>query len=291
VSAEQIATLLFCVLGGPAVAVSCYVLALAYVAVSGSSGLSGAVRRTGAVRWPLALALVVGVLGLGAGSARAGLVVGSGCMAMVCNNSHMLVNVSAEPFPFVDKSPSARVVTNTSVAQSAAQVKFGAQSLEYSAGTDSLSVPDSSAWLFPADFCISLWEYHAAPTAGSAYFSSQRNVHTAHLFYARVTDDIRFVMGNAADVLFLDLPAGVNTIPAGGWNQATACRSGSTARLFVNGRQVAIDGTATGVVSDEGVSYTLGFGGSALVGYRDSWMTASRCWVWTRNHSPSNRRM
>jgi hypothetical protein len=237
------------------------------------------------MRWLALLLMLV------ASPAHALIPLGTGCMASVCNNSHCLVNVNAEPFPFVDGSAYGRVVTNTSVVQSAAQVKFGAQSALMDANADNLAIPDDPVWMLPADFSLSVWVYAPMPGADVYVISQSNAAAVAWRLRIQATGVIGWSMWDAVPAIYFTINSPAATFQANTWMLIEITRNGDVGTMWVDGVSVGVDATAAGVAEDETVPVTLGKGlSNALLGYYDAWMITSGGWAWNRAHSPPNRR-
>lgn len=227
------------------------------------------------------------VLLLGAGPASAGLVMGTGAMGGQGRTSHCKLLVQAAPFPFVDMAGA--VVTNVSVDQSAAQVKFGAASMYRDAATDYVSVPFSAAYSHAGNFCESQWVRVAAL---GVYLVNQYGAagQRARRLFTTATGAVDVDYLDSADATFIDLTSPAGTVVVDTWAHLEVCRAGSAASLFVGGAPVVSDATATGTVNTTNSALFLGRVASGSIGYYDAWMITSGGWVWTRAHTPPNRR-
>jgi len=241
-------------------------------------------------------ALIIALVLLWASVAGAsGLVLGTGCTGSPCGNSHALIIINAEPFvggTFIDSSSYARVVTNVGVTQSAAQVKFGTQSMLIDANADKISIPDDPVWMLPTDFNVSVWIYVAAwPGVISYLFSQGGGVAWRGLL--RNTGQVNWDMWDAGAVNYFSVASAAAAFPVGSWVLVEVSRRGDSGALWLNGTSVATDATAAGIAGDSAVdpSMNAGVPTTGLInGYFDAWTITSGGWAWNRNHTVPNRR-
>ena len=137
---------------------------------------------------------------------------------------------------FIDGSKDKRVITNTGVAVSTAQSKFGASSF-YFDGSAYLTAP---GYDFGAeDFTIDWWEYATNASAGTRFTSNFCTTYSTQaggiLLY--VNEDGLRVYASSATNNNWDLisykPSGANALNE--WVHRAVVRNGNTLMLFVNG--------------------------------------------------------
>lgn len=137
---------------------------------------------------------------------------------------------------FIDSSPAPKTVTAVGNAQiSTAQSKSGGASMLFDGSGDYVEVSSNTAFEFgTGDFTIELWFYMSTLPATFALFSgcAGRNFYFGIGTYS----------GNRYLISY-DGSAELNqvsgtSITAGTWYHAAHCRSGGTARLFLNGNEV-----------------------------------------------------
>jgi len=241
-------------------------------------------------------ALIIALVLLWASVAGAsGLVIGTGCTGSPCGNSHALTIINAEPFAggtFIDTSSYARVVTNVGVTQSAAQVKFGTQSMRVDAVNDKISIPDDPVWMLPTDFSISVWVYIPNVPGTIVYFFSQESA-VAWRLAMQPSRQVIWTMWDAGAVNFFTITSAIGVVPLSSWVLVEVTRRGNTGNIWINGTSVGTDATAAGVAGDSAVDPSMNKGTPSNGlddGYYDAWTITSGGWAWNRNHSPPNRR-
>ena len=152
-----------------------------------------------------------------------------------------------------DKSQNNFTVTNSSVAVSSAEVKYGTSSLYFN-GASYLSIPDSTAFGFgTGDFTIEFWlKLGAAITAtsGDASFRSIVNKYSAgsngteDAFYVFLNNaagtmqfNIGFVSNTTASNFAFNI-TGVDTSLNSVWNHVAVVRSSGSLKVYFNGTQI-----------------------------------------------------
>ena len=137
---------------------------------------------------------------------------------------------------FLDGSKDKRVITNTGVAVSTAQSKFGDSSF-YFDGSAYLTAP---GYDFGAeDFTIDWWEYATNASAGTRFTSTFCTTYSTQaggiLLYAN-EDGLKIYASSSTNNnwdLINYKPSGVNTLNE--WVHRAVVRNGNTLMLFVNG--------------------------------------------------------
>jgi len=181
-------------------------------------------------------------------------------------------------------STSGRVVTNSGVTQSAAQVKFGSKSILTDADADILSVANDSRWSFSGDFSVSAWVYLTGPI-GKELFSH----------YATIPKGWAVIAGNGLNqAQFRGYVAGVLSMVADGpplianaWAYVEHGRRES--KLYAAG--ALADSTAGGVLDNSGTALRTSQGYSqSMFGCRDAMRITSNGFVFDRVHDPQTRR-
>jgi len=242
----------------------------------------------------LALLVVGGVLGgvgvgVGERDAWAGLPMGTGCQGSVCNNSHAITNVNAEPFAFIDKSPLAWAVTNTGVAQNAVTVRFGSFSFGMDA-TDKLEVPDNAIWNFAANFYFSGWFYiqnNFTNLFGKSVGAGNRSW---VIYHSGATNNLIVNFYNAADVTFINFTTAGGLLTLNAWHYVEVFRIGSTCYARIDGTVAGSDATSAGTVQDSATGPALGGTGAGTPGKADAWYMMTGGFWTTRYMTPPNRR-
>ena len=234
--------------------------------------------------------VVLCALTLAAPAAFGGLVLGTGCMAMVCNNSHMNLLVKARPSPFVDVAGGA-VVTNNSVDQSNATSAFGDFSMLVNAGTDRLTVPSIAKYGYTADFCESVWLNPT--TADALYVANQYSAagNRARRHRTTALGALSAQYFDTGDATFIAAITADGVLTYGAWQKIELCKSGTTFGVYIGGLLVASDLTAGGAIQVPVAIWFMGHSASTQDGYWDEWASSNNGWVWTRNHDPLGRRM
>jgi hypothetical protein len=152
-----------------------------------------------------------------------------------------------------DKSQNNFTVTNSSVAVSSAEVKYGTSSLYFN-GASYLSIPDSTAFGFgTGDFTIEFWlKLGAAITAtsGDASFRSIVNKYSAgsngtedafYVFLNNAAGTMQFNVGFVSNTIgsnFAFNITGVDTSLNSVWNHVAVVRSSGSLKVYFNGTQI-----------------------------------------------------
>lgn len=131
---------------------------------------------------------------------------------------------------FADSGPNALAVTAVGNAQiSTTQSKYGGASGYYDGSTGYLSLTGNSSFQFgTGDFTIEAWVYISANAANQQTFLDTRGTATATPFtFGIYQSKLAFYDGT--------MRQSSATVTTGQWYHFSACRSGGTLRLFING--------------------------------------------------------
>ena len=164
------------------------------------------------------------------------------------NDEHTLLLLHGDSL--TDSSPSHLSVTNSGVAVSEAQSKFGGKSLYFN-GAAKLTVPGGSFTFGTSDFTVDTWVYPEAVSTDNFFFSGDTG---GAFFCGRSNRDSTIGVGRATVAWDTKLSG---ALPAGVWSHVAVVRSSGRVYLFINGE---LQGSAA-----NSVSYGMG-GGTASVG-------------------------
>ena len=152
-----------------------------------------------------------------------------------------------------DKSQNNFTVTNSSVAVSSAQVKYGTSSLYFN-GASYLSIPDSTAFGFgTGDFTIEFWLKLGAAITATSGDASYRSIVNKYSAGSTGTEDAFYVfLNNAAGTMQFNVGfvsnttasnfafniTGVDTSLNSVWNHVAVVRSSGSLKVYFNGTQI-----------------------------------------------------
>jgi hypothetical protein len=131
---------------------------------------------------------------------------------------------------FTDNSANALAITRTGTAAiSTAQSQFGGASAYFDGSTGYLSLTGNSSFQFgTGDFTIEAWVYISANAANQQTFLDTRGTATATPFtFGIYQSKLAFYDGT--------MRQSSATVTTGQWYHFSACRSGGTLRLFIDG--------------------------------------------------------
>ena len=163
-----------------------------------------------------------------------------------------------------------------------AQYKFGAASLLLDGNSDYVTVPDSDDWYFgTADFTIDFWVRFNTLTNQQCLFSQQVDNNNRWFLIKRSSGasnllEFVFVSGGVTKANYLQQSWSPNS---GQWYHIEICRSGTTAKLFIDGVQSAMtENTAFGTndVGNIGAILQIGYSTSITACYLDGWIDEFR---------------
>lgn len=159
-----------------------------------------------------------------------------------------------------DKSQNNFTVTNSSVAVSSAEVKYGTSSLYFN-GASYLSIPDSSAFSFGAgDFTLEAWVLVTSSITSGTY----RSICCKYSAGSTGTEDaFQFLINNNAGTMQVTTTlvsgttetaysfniTGVDTLLNSTWNHIALTRSAGSIRCFFNGTQIGTTQTYSSSVN------------------------------------------
>ena len=205
-----------------------------------------------------------------------------------------------------DKSQNNFTVTNSSVAVSSAQVKYGTSSLYFN-GASYLSIPDSTAFGFgTGDFTIEFWLKLGAAITATSGDASYRAIVNKYSAGSNGTEDAFYVfLNNAAGTMQFNVGfvsnttasnfafniTGVDTSLNSVWNHVAVVRSSGSLKVYFNGTQIGTTQTYSSSINQGTLPLLVGARTYApidlyLNGYIDD-LRITKTAIYTANFTPS----
>lgn len=152
----------------------------------------------------------------------------------------------------------------------------------FNGGTTHLNAGSNAAFAFgTGDFTVECWIYHTSTTANQTIFCNNTTGGFIWLIEGGVYGIARRFQAFDLNIAY--------TIPVGRWVHYAASRSGTTARLFVNGSQIK-SGTVTTNYSITGPALIGGLSATsnyAVTGYMSNFRMVKGSALYTANFTPS----
>ena len=205
-----------------------------------------------------------------------------------------------------DKSQNNFTVTNSSVAVSSAQVKYGTSSLYFN-GASYLSIPDSTAFGFgTGDFTIEFWLKLGAAITATSGDASYRSIVNKYSAGSTGTEDAFYVfLNNAAGTMQFNVGfvsnttasnfafniTGVDTSLNSVWNHVAVVRSSGSLKVYFNGTQIGTTQAYSSSINQGTLPLLVGARTYApidlyLNGYIDD-LRITKAAIYTANFTPS----
>jgi hypothetical protein len=147
------------------------------------------------------------------------------------------------------------VTVNGDAKLSGIQSKFGGISAYFETDGASLSVSDSSTFLFDGDFTIESWIYPIG--AGSLGFVNYFSVNNLHALYLDSATSGRVIIAGSNYITGIVLTANA-------WQHYALVRQGTSIKVYINGVQSGTTGTLAGNIGANTANY---IGGSSLASH------------------------
>lgn len=175
---------------------------------------------------------------------------------------------------------------NGAITRSATQSKFGGFSASFDGLTQYISLADSADWFFDVgDFTIDFWMYPTLSQAG-CLFSQYVSGSDRNYFILEADGSLfwQYTVGGV-DIAIYSSDPGVVTVNS--WQHVALVRSGSSAKLFINGVSVtfsALTPIGSSSLSDLAAPFNLGtVAGNFYTGYIDEFRVSKGVARWTSN--------
>jgi hypothetical protein len=204
----------------------------------------------------------------------------------------LLMHGDAAGSTFTDASVAARALTAVgTVANVTTEPKLGATAIDFRSG-GSVTAADSADWDFPGDFAIDFWIKLASVPYSFiiVHRNYPANTGSWHAYLnSNGVAQMNFDAYNSSGTALIGMQSSA-TIPIGVWTHVAITRSGSTARMFFNGVQVATDTTASGTIGGDGDLLRIGdlpnYAGDSFNGWLDEIRISKGDARWSAPFSP-----